>query len=118
MPNDPHAIGNTVREYLASRGIDGRVTQAGVVADWASLVGKQLAEVSRPEFVDASDTLWVRVKSAAWIQELQLQSPMIIRDLAKKGRRFRRIRWLAGDLSTPAPRSRRGARATPLKEEP
>ena len=94
------SLGDAVRTYMEERGIEGRVAQASVVHEWEELVGRQLANVSRPEFVDASETLWVRVKSAAWMQELQLMSPAIIRDLARKGKRFRRIRWLTGSLNT------------------
>lgn len=92
------SLEDAVRAYMEERGIEGRVAQASVVHEWEGLVGRQLAKVSRPEFVDASETLWVRVKSAAWMQELQLMSPAIIENLARKGKRFRRIRWLAGSL--------------------
>ena len=103
MQDDRGPLGEAVRAYFEARGIGGRVAQASVVHDWEALVGRQLADVSRPEFVDESETLWVRVKSAAWMQELQLMSPVIIRDLAKKGKRFRRIRWLAGSLNATVP---------------
>ncbi len=46
-------LGDAVRAYMEERGIEGRVAQASVVHEWEELVGRQLANVSRPEFVDA-----------------------------------------------------------------
>jgi predicted nucleic acid-binding Zn ribbon protein len=90
-------IGDAIDDYLKRHGLTKRLEQASVVHEWPELVGQQLAEVSRPDGVDATGTLWVRVKSAAWVQELQMMSPMIIRDLARKGKRLKRIRWIAAD---------------------
>ena len=90
-------IGDAIDDYLKRHGLTRRMEQASVVNEWPELVGKKLAEVSRPDGVDATGTLWVRVKSAAWVQELQMMSPMIIRDLARKGKRLKRIRWIAAD---------------------
>lgn len=94
-----------MQAYLAKRGLAKRVAEASVVNEWSSLVGPQLARVSRPVSVDRSGTLWVQVQSAAWMQELQLMSRMILHDLAKQGKRFARIRWfLTGE--TPGSDSR------------
>jgi predicted nucleic acid-binding Zn ribbon protein len=94
-------VGDTVREYLDKRGFTKRVAQASVVNEWPSLVGPQLARVSQPVSVDRSDTLWVQVQSAAWMQELQMMSRMILHDLAKKGKRFTRIRWVLAESNLP-----------------
>ncbi len=91
-------VGEAIESYLGRAGLRRRVQQAGVVNDWAELVGSQLAKVTEPESVDQDGTLWVRVKSAAWIQELQLMSPTILKELAQKGRRLKRIRWKAGEV--------------------
>jgi predicted nucleic acid-binding Zn ribbon protein len=91
-------VGEAIESYLGRAGLRNRVQQAGVVNEWAELVGSQLAKVTEPESVDQDGTLWVRVKSAAWIQELQLMSPTILKELAQKGRRLKRIRWKAGEV--------------------
>jgi predicted nucleic acid-binding Zn ribbon protein len=93
-------VGEAIQSYLGRAGLTRRVEQAGVVNEWAVLVGSQLAKVTEPEFVDQDGTLWVRVKSAAWIQELQLMSPTILKELAKQGKRLKRIRWKAGEVGS------------------
>ncbi len=69
--------------------------------DWDRLVGQQLARVSRPVSVDRGGTLWVRVRSGAWMQELRMMSPTILRALVDRGRYVRAIRWIAWDEAPP-----------------
>ena len=49
-----------------------------------------------PESVTQDGTLFVRVKSAAWRQELSLMTPDIMAKLnaGRKGGRIERIRWI------------------------
>ncbi len=89
-------IGDALEEYFARSGIKKRIDQSQIVNDWNDLVGPKVSAVCSPHAVDQSETLWVRVKSAAWMQELQMMSPTIIRELARRGRRIKRIRWVAG----------------------
>lgn len=89
-------VGDTLKEYFGRRGLVRRIRDAGVVNEWAGLVGEQVARVTEPDSVDRNGTLRVRVRSAAWMQELQLMSPTIIRELAKKGSRVKRIHWMLG----------------------
>jgi predicted nucleic acid-binding Zn ribbon protein len=81
---------------MDDRGLTQRVKQAAVVAEWDELVGPQIANVTRPLWIAADGTLFVGVLSAAWMQELQLMSPTIIRQLGLKGRKIKRIIWRAG----------------------
>lgn len=98
MARDKQDIGGAVRAYLSKAGLNRRVDAASVVNDWKELVGPGLAEVTTPVAVDAHGTLWVRVASSAWRQELHLTSREIIRDLKRKGRQVKDIRWIAGDV--------------------
>ena len=101
------SVGDALDEYFVRHGLKKRIDQAQVVNDWNDLVGPQVSSACHPEAVDQSGTLWVRVKSAAWMQELQMMSPTIIRELARRGRRIQRIRWVAGSGDTvedPRPR--------------
>lgn len=93
-------IGDVLRSYFRRHGLVRRVAQAGVVAEWADLVGPQVAGVTEPTSVDAAGTLWVRVQSAAWMQELQLMSPTVIRELGKHGKRIKQIRWMLAPLGS------------------
>ncbi len=97
-------ISETLTEYFGRHGLVRRISQASIVNDWAELVGEQVARVSEPDSVDKSGTLRVRVESAAWLQELQLMSPTIIKDLAVRGKRIKRIHWMLGTVGNRQPR--------------
>jgi predicted nucleic acid-binding Zn ribbon protein len=90
----PEAIGNVVGSFLREAKLDERVEAAQVVPEWESLVGKQIATVTKPISVTRDGTLFVSVKTNAWMTELSLMEPQILRALnAKAGRsRIRKIR--------------------------
>ena len=62
----------------------------------AALVGPQIAAVTEPMSIAADGTMFVRVTTNAWMNELSLMEPELLRALnAKEGRApVRRIRWL------------------------
>ncbi len=96
MSDKPAArVGDAIAGYLARSGLKQRVDQASVVAEWPELVGPQVARVTIPDAVTGDGTLFVRVRSTAWMQELQLLSPTVLAQLAKRGKRIRRIIWRA-----------------------
>jgi predicted nucleic acid-binding Zn ribbon protein len=72
------------------------VAQAQVVTQWAGLVGPQVAAVTTAESVSPDGTLFVRVATSAWRNELQLMMPdLMARVNAGRGAgRIRTIRWL------------------------
>jgi predicted nucleic acid-binding Zn ribbon protein len=86
-------LGDALRGYLKHAGHGERLEQASVVADWPAVVGDKIAAISEPEAVTREGTMFVRVKSAPWMQELQLLTP----ELLKRLRRYkvRRIVWRA-----------------------
>lgn len=92
----PVGIGEAVDGYLTRAGLDDRLKQAGVIADWADLVGPGIAKVTEPESIAKDGTLFVRVATAAWAQELQMQTPMVLTKLRADGRKIRKIVWRAG----------------------
>jgi predicted nucleic acid-binding Zn ribbon protein len=89
-------VGEALQGYFAGKGITRRVKQAAVIADWPELVGPQIAEVTRPISIAQDGTLFVAVASSAWMQELQLMAPSIVRQLCTRGRKVKRIVWRAG----------------------
>lgn len=97
-PNDkkrqPAPLGDVVGAFLKHSKLDTRVEAASVVPEWELLVGKQIAKVTKPISVTADGTLFVAVKTNAWMTELSLMEPQILRALnAKAGRaRVRKIR--------------------------
>ena len=90
----PEALGNVLGAYLKDSKLDERVEAAQVVPEWESLVGKQIASVAKPISVTRDGTLFVAVKTNAWMTELSLMEPQILKALnAKPGRRpVRQIR--------------------------
>jgi predicted nucleic acid-binding Zn ribbon protein len=94
----PENIGNIVATWLDQSGLAGRVDQAGIIPDWPKLVGPQIAAVTAPQSISANGTLFVHVTTSAWMNELSLLEPELLRSLNAKTDRVpvRRIRWLLG----------------------
>ena len=83
----PEPIGALLGGVLEQAGIAGRVEQAAVVPEWASLVGEQIAAVTEPLMITADGTLFVAVRTNAWMTELSLMEPDLLRALnVKPGR--------------------------------
>ena len=92
----PEALGKIVADWLGDRGLAGRVEQAGVIPEWPTLVGQQIAAVTSPQSITANGTLFVHVTTNAWMNELSLHEPELLRSLNSDPKRppVRRIRWL------------------------
>ena len=90
----PEPLSNVVGAFLKSAKLEERVEAAQVVPEWESLVGKQIAKVTKPVSVTQDGTLFIAVTTNAWMNELSLMEPQILRALnAKAGRqRVRKIR--------------------------
>ena len=104
---NPTAVGEVLESYLARVGLAERLRQAQVVREWPALVGPQIAAVTQPESVAPDGTLFVRVATSAWMNELQLMAPQILARInagrgdggdrpgrAGRAGRIRTIRWL------------------------
>ncbi len=86
-------LGDAIEHYFRHQGIKRRMEQASVVPEWSELVGDKIAAVTSPREVRRDGTLIVAVKSAAWMQELQLMEPTIRTQLVKRGKKIKRIVW-------------------------
>lgn len=99
---EPVSLAEALDRYLARSGLDKRIDQAGVITEWAALVGPQIARVTTPESVTADGRLRVRVASAAWASELSMMTPRILaRVNTGRAGRVREIRWIPD--GTPPP---------------
>jgi predicted nucleic acid-binding Zn ribbon protein len=89
-------IADVLSGVLADSGVAGRVEQAQIIPEWAKLIGPQIAKVTDPKSITSDGTLFVAVTTNAWMNELSLLEPELLRSLnAKPGRPpIRRIRWL------------------------
>ena len=107
----PTKVADILTGVLKSAGLADRLGQAAVVAAWPGLVGERIAGAAVPESVAADGTLFVRVKSSAWRQELSLMTPEVLSliNADRAAGRIKRIRWLlGGESKEPVARYGRG----------
>jgi predicted nucleic acid-binding Zn ribbon protein len=91
----PQKLGDVMGKMLSRAGIADRIAQAGVIPDWPALVGPQIARVTEPMSVTPQGTLFVSVTTNAWMTELSLMEPELLRRLNERtGRlKIKKIRW-------------------------
>jgi predicted nucleic acid-binding Zn ribbon protein len=91
----PRPIGDALSSYLEKSGLARRVEQAAVIPEWPSLVGAQIAQVTEPLSIARDGTLFVAVKTNAWMTELSLMEPQLLSAINAKASRPRvsKIRW-------------------------
>lgn len=88
----PERLGWLVDGVLKARGLAEGVERGAAISEWAEVVGPQIACVARPLGFDR-ETLFVEVKSSAWLMELQLMERRILGKLnaARRRGKFKRI---------------------------
>jgi predicted nucleic acid-binding Zn ribbon protein len=91
----PRPIGEAITSFLERSGISRRVEQASVIPEWPELVGPQIAQVTEPLSIARDGTLFVAVKTSAWMNELSLLEPQLLSSINSKAKRAKvaRIRW-------------------------
>jgi predicted nucleic acid-binding Zn ribbon protein len=91
----PRKLSDVMSDLLKRSGIADRVAQANVIPDWPKLVGPQIAKVTEPLSVTPQGTLFVAVTTNAWMTELSLMEPELLRRLNERTGRLtiKRIRW-------------------------
>ena len=91
---EPQSAGSALQRLLEQLGLDRQLRTYRALMHWDEIVGAQLAQVARPLRIDAH-TLWVAVKSHAWMQELTFHKRTILQRLnARVGEeRFREVRF-------------------------
>lgn len=77
----PVSIADVMAAVLAQKGMTERIAQVGAMDDWAEAVGAQIASVTEPLSITADGVLWVRVTTAAWMNELSLLAPTLLKRL-------------------------------------
>ena len=93
----PVPLADALTSYLKQAGITKRVQQAGIIEEWAELVGPQIASVTAPDSITPDGVLRVRFATAPWANELSLMSPKILARLnAGRSGRVKEIRWTPG----------------------
>ena len=91
----PAKMDEALTSFLEHSGLAARVDQASVVPEWRSLVGDQIAAVTIPHAIAQDGTLFVAVTTNAWMTELSLMEPELLRALNSVPDRpkIRKIHW-------------------------
>jgi predicted nucleic acid-binding Zn ribbon protein len=94
----PEPLGAALAGFLARAGLTKRIEQASIVDEWAALVGQQIASVTAARMITRDGTLFVDVTTNAWMQELSLMEPQLLKALRERpsGVNVQRIRWRLG----------------------
>src|SRR5207247_2959165 len=74
----PVAVREALEGYLSRSGLASRLAQAQVSPHWPRLVRPQIAAVTDRESVTPDGTLFVRVATSAWMNELLLMAADIM----------------------------------------
>jgi predicted nucleic acid-binding Zn ribbon protein len=91
----PRQLGDVMADMLKQSGIADRIAQANVIPEWPNLVGAQIARVTEPLSVTPQGTLFVAVTTNAWMTELSLMEPDLLRRLNERtgNLQIKKIRW-------------------------
>lgn len=69
--NRPRPLGDVLKEVINELGLEEKIDEARVVETWAALAGTEINSVTESAWMKGS-TLYVKITSAAWRQELHM----------------------------------------------
>lgn len=93
--DSPERLADLLAQYLKQSGLGDRVKQAAVIEEWDTLVGPEIAAVTRPQSVSADGTLFVAVRNHAWMTELTMMERELLASLNRVtgDRPIHKLRW-------------------------
>jgi len=74
---------DAIRAALDFRRITDQVRGERIVTEWTELVGPRIAQRTRPDRI-VDRVLWIEVASSAWLHELSLLKPQLLRGLLER----------------------------------
>lgn len=94
----PTPLGDALGNFLEDSGLAERIEEASVVPEWEERVGEAIAKVTRPDRVSRG-TLFVAVRSSAWMMELNMMQGEILRRLnaGRERGKIQKIRFFLGE---------------------
>ncbi len=97
-PGNPQLVGELLPTYLRKKGLAAKVEAASVVPEWENLVGPGIASVTVPVRI-SEGTLFVQVRTSAWMTELTLMKADLMRRLnaGKREGRIDQLVFLMGE---------------------
>lgn len=78
---DPQPLGRLSRELAKTQGWSGRVAEGAVFAEWATVVGDQIAEHAAPTSL-REGVLHVAAESTAWATQLRMVQAQLLAKIA------------------------------------
>jgi predicted nucleic acid-binding Zn ribbon protein len=75
----PEPLSVALAQFLNDKGLSKRVVQASTIDDWAGVVGPQIARVTEAISIRPDGTLLIAVTTNAWMTELSLMEPELVR---------------------------------------
>lgn len=93
----PTRLGDLVEAFLQEKGVKEQLRRQSALEAWAAAVGEGIARVSRATKVEDA-TLFVEVRSSAWMMELDMMKGDILRRLnaGREDGRIEKIVFLLG----------------------
>ena len=94
-PTKPERLSLALTDFLKTKGLRDRVIQANAIDDWPNVVGPQISKVTEALKITPDGTLFVAVTTNAWMNELSLMEPELIRvlNIHASARRVKKIRF-------------------------
>lgn len=94
----PEKLGAALSAFLARRGLDVKLEPMRILEEWPRAVGPRIAAVTRAVTIDKDGTLVVEVRTHAWMQELSLLEPELLKAVrvVPGGDRVSRLKWRFG----------------------
>ncbi|HVA56322.1 MAG: DUF721 domain-containing protein [Gemmatimonadaceae bacterium] len=91
----PTPLAEVLPGVMGQSGLRARLDQAGVILNWPRIVGKEIAKVTQPISVDRRGVLLVAVTTNAWMNELAMMEPELLRVINEESgaKKVERIRW-------------------------
>ncbi|MEP7384520.1 MAG: DUF721 domain-containing protein [Gemmatimonadota bacterium] len=98
MPNEPDSperLADLLSRFLKRRGIDARIRQSAVLEEWPALVGPEIAAVTRALSIAEDGTLFVAVRSHAWMSELTMMERELLASVNRitGDKPIQKLRW-------------------------
>jgi len=94
-PIKPERLSLALTDFLKTKGLRDRVIQANAIDDCPNVIGPQISKVTEALKITPDGTLFVAVTTNAWMNELSLMEPELIRvlNIHASARRVKKIRF-------------------------
>jgi predicted nucleic acid-binding Zn ribbon protein len=119
-PQSIDRVGEVLGNSLKRLDLSSRLSEYGVWPVWDEVVGKTIAVNAQPEKI-RNGTLFVKVTSSVWMQQLQFMKEMIAEKLNHRLNRevVKNIFFVVGRIDSPATVETLTAASTPaIEQEP